>query len=121
MKPATMAYAAAIGGGALLWVAAAAIGGRKEAWDAALYWKAAYPLTIALAAAVAYRLPERPWRWGLAAVFAQAGVLLLTGGGGNLLPLGLVVFAVLSLPAIVAAQLAAVIRRRRPGHSQQQP
>ena len=40
------AYAIATAGGACLWLAAAIMSGRTEAWDATSYWTVAYPLTI---------------------------------------------------------------------------
>jgi len=37
------------GAGAVLWVATTAISGRREAWDASLYWTVAYLLAIMVA------------------------------------------------------------------------
>ena len=108
-----VAYSVAIVGGALLWLLTTALSGRTEAWDSALYWTVAYPLAIVLAGVLGYQAPERPWRWGLAVMLVQAVVLALTASGFGLLPLGLIMFAVLALPAIGAATLAARIRLRR--------
>lgn len=109
---ATSAYAAAVGGGAILWLATAAVSGKTEAWDSSLYWSATYPLAIGLAGYLGYRAPERPWRWGLAVMLAQAVVLVLSGSDSGLLPLGLALFSVLALPAVGMAQLMAKIRLR---------
>jgi hypothetical protein len=66
-----------------------------------------------LAGVLGYRAPGRAWRWGLAVMLVQAPVLLLTSGGSmSLLPLGLALFAILSLPAIAAATFGAKIRMR---------
>ena len=47
-------------------------------------------------------------------MLVQAPVMLLTSGGSmGLLPLGLALFAVLALPAVAVAKVAAVIRERR--------
>ncbi len=51
------AYFIAITGGALLWIAAAVIGNRTEAWDSPLYWSVSYPLCILLAGVLGYRFP----------------------------------------------------------------
>src|SRR5688572_7660593 len=48
-QSARTAYAIAIIGGALLWLAATLISGKREAWDSSLYWTVAYPLSIVLA------------------------------------------------------------------------
>jgi len=111
---ATRAYAAALGGGAILWLATAGISGRTEAWDSSLYWVAAYPLSIALAGALGYWAPEKPWRWGLAVMLSQALVLVLASSGFSLLPLGLILFSVLALPAMGLARFMARVRLRSP-------
>lgn len=106
------AYAAAIGGGAILWLVTTEISGKTEAWDSSLYWSAAYPLAIGLSAGLGYWAPEKPWRWGLAVMLAQAVVLVMAGSDFSLLPLGLILFSILALPAIELAQFMAKIRLR---------
>ena len=107
------AYAAAIGGGAILWFATAGISGKAEAWDSSLYWTTAYPLAIGLAGGLGYWAPEKPWRWGLAVMLAQAVVLVVAGSDFGLLPLGLILFSVLALPAVGLAVFMARVRLRR--------
>lgn len=106
------AYAIAIVAGAVLWTLTAALGGRTEPWDSPLYWSVAYPLAILLAGALGYVFPQRPWRWAVVLMFMQAAVMLFSGSGFGLLPLGLIFLAVLSLPAVAFAAFAA---RRSPG------
>ncbi len=106
-------YALAIGGGLLLWWLTAAVAGVREAWDSGLYWLAGYPLSLALAGWLGYRFPDRPWRWGLSVMLAQSLALALTAGGFGLLPLGLILFSILALPAIALARMAAGLRLRR--------
>lgn len=110
---ATFAHTIAIVGGAVLWIVTAAISRRVEAWDSPLYWMSAYPLSIALAGWLGSQVPEKPWRWGLGVMLAQAGVLAVSSGSFGLLPLGLIVFSVLAVPAIIAAKLMAKMRLRR--------
>ena len=43
--------------------ATVAIGGRREAWDSALYWTVAYPLGMVKAAMLGYLHPDRAWPW----------------------------------------------------------
>lgn len=98
-----------------MWLVTVGVSGKAEAWDSSLYWAAAYPLAIGFAGYLGYRAPERPWRWGLAVMLVQAVVLAVSGSDFSLLPLGLVLFSVLALPAIGLAQLMAKIRLRQEG------
>ena len=106
------AYAIAVIGGAGLWLATALISGRTEAWDSSLYWMATYPLSIALAGILGYGVPARPWRWGIAVMLAQAVALAIAGASFTLLPLGLILFSVLALPAAGFARVTARLRLR---------
>jgi hypothetical protein len=109
---ATWAWIAAIVGGAILWLVAAGVSGKREAWDSSIYWIAAYPLSIGLAGGLGYWVPEKPWRWGLAVMWAQALALITSGSDFGLLPLGLIMFSILALPAIGVAALMARFRLR---------
>ena len=98
--------------GAALWLVASALSGVREAWDSSAYWAVAYPAAIVASALLGYFYPDRPWRWALVLFEAQALAMCIRNGElGNLLPLGLVLFAVIALPGVVAAKLAA---RRSP-------
>ncbi len=72
--------------GAALWLATSAVSGRREAWDASIYWTVAYPVGIALAAIMGYCVPERAWRWGLTLMLAQAVTLAVSTGEFGLFP-----------------------------------
>jgi hypothetical protein len=106
------AYCIAIAGGTILWVATTAVSGRGEAWDSLLYWSAAYPLGIAIAGVLGYVATDRPWRWALALMLAQALTLAITTLSFGLLPLGLILFGVLAAPPAGAAAAGAYLRRR---------
>lgn len=114
--PERRAYAFAVGGGALLWVAAMMASGRREAWDSGLYWVGAYPLSILLAAWLGHEFPRMAWRWGLAIMLAQAVTLAVTALDFSMLPFGLIVFSVLALPLIGAAVVGAWWCRRNEDH-----
>ena len=59
--------------------------------------------------AFAFFEPNRSWRWGVLPLVGQFVWMLLSPGPGNLLPLGVIVFAVLSVPPIIAARIGAFI------------
>jgi hypothetical protein len=99
--------------GASLWLVTAAVSGRREAWDSPLYWSVAYPLCLFVAAFFAYLAPEKPARWAFAVMLVQPIAMTLGSGGDfGLLPLGLILFAILALPAFAAAKVAASMRLR---------
>lgn len=106
------AYALATVAGVLLWLGTTVVSGRREAWDSSLYWAAAYPLAIAVAGALGYLAVERPWRWGLIIMLAQAVTMAAASSSFGLLPLGLIMFAVLAIPPMIVARLAAGLRSR---------
>lgn len=98
--------AAAIG--VALWFAASLLTGKKEPWDGPAYWAIAYPLALAACALLGRRHPDRPWRWPLVLFEAQFIAMGLRNGElGNLWPLGMAMFAVIALPGVVAATVAA--------------
>jgi hypothetical protein len=109
-----LAYGLALAGGAALWLVTMLISGRREAWDSPLYWQVAYPLSIALAAWFACRAPDRPWRWALAVMLIQPVVMAVTSGSSfGLLPLGLILFGLLAVPAVLVTLLVARWTKRR--------
>jgi hypothetical protein len=106
-------YYVAAGGGALLWLGTMAVSGRNEAWDSPLYWSIAYPLCLLLAGVIGYVEPVRPWRFALALMWVQPVVMIFTSGSSfSLLPLGVIMFGILALPAIMIARISAWLRLR---------
>src|SRR3546814_18987087 len=104
--PDRRAYAFAVGGGTLLWLAAMAASGKREAWDSGLYWIGAYPLAILPAAWLGYEFPRRAWRWGLAIMTARAATLAVTPPALSLQPFDLIVFSVYALSLLGGAPVA---------------
>ena len=102
------AFAFAAASGAALWLIASWATPKREAWDSGLYWFVAYPIAIAICVHLGRRFPERPWRWALALFGAQSVTMaLLSGEIGNLFPMGIIAFGVISIPGILAAKWAA--------------
>lgn len=106
-----LAYTVALVSGLVLWAATSALSGRREPWDWSGYWTVSYPLALLLAGVLGALFPQRPWRWALVVIFSQMIVMLFGGSGFGLLPLGLILLGVLSLPAIAVAKLGARLRR----------
>lgn len=113
MKKDYWLYVAAGVCGAVVWIVIAAVSGRNEAWDSGLYFSVGVPAVCLLSMALGYFEPARSWRWGAIPLLGQFLWMLVSQGPGNLLPLGVVVFAVLSIPSIATARLGAWVRTRQ--------
>jgi hypothetical protein len=107
------ACAASIVLGLALWITAAGLGKRAEPWDAPGYWTVAYPIAIGLSGLLGYLFPERAWRWAALLMLLQLVVMFLAGSDFGLLPLGLILMAVLTLPAAALASLCVRVRGAR--------
>jgi len=102
--------------GMVLWISASFISGKKEAWDASVYWTVAYPVAIVLSGVLGLLYPRGAWRWPLALfVFQFVGMVVRSGELGNLWPLGLLLFVVLSVPGMLVAKGATWLRARLAG------
>jgi len=101
--------------GIVVWFAVAASSLEAEAFDDASYFTIGLPIIGIGCAFLGYRVPVRAWRYGLVAMGTHAvGLLVVAVGGGNLslLPLGLGLLALISLP-MAAAGLAGARAHRK--------
>ncbi|MEZ5988957.1 MAG: hypothetical protein R3F30_07495 [Planctomycetota bacterium] len=106
---------AALAGFAVFWVVAGA-SVEQEAWDNRLYFVFGIPFLVVVAGVLGYRVPNRPWRFGVVPMAVQAVMLLVVAAhqpGPSLFIVGVGFLAGLSLPLIGAAYLGAWLRRRR--------
>ncbi|HSA87157.1 MAG TPA: hypothetical protein VLE46_13315 [Nitrospira sp.] len=112
MKKDLWLYVIALMIGALTWGTISTISSRREAWDSSLYFSVGMPVICAMSAILGFIEPQKVWRWGLVPLVGQFLWMLCTQGPGNLLPLGIIVFGLLSVPSIITAKIGAFIRRR---------
>jgi hypothetical protein len=112
MKKDQWLYLAAAGCGAAVWIIVAQVSGRREAWDSGLYFSIGMPAICLMSLAFALFAPKRSWRWGVSPLVGQFVWMLISEGPGNLLPLGMIVFAVLSVPSVIAARIGAYLSTR---------
>jgi len=106
-------YGLAVVTGIVVWVVVSTVSGRREAWDSEWYFLIGIPVVCGVSAALGFVEASRPWRWGIAPLIGQFSWMLLTQGPGNLSPLGLVVFGVLSVPSIMTARIGAFFGNKR--------
>lgn len=104
-------YAGAFVAGAAGWLMLGAGRASGEGWDNPLYFSLFMPLLIALAFLCGFLLPARPWRWSATMFGAQALVAFAANPTASLLPIGLVVFAVLAVPCLIAGHGGSRLRR----------
>ena len=112
-KKETWFYVIAFLAGALVWGVVSAVSGRKEAWDSSWYFSVGYPAICLMALAMGFFVPKWSWRWGVTPFVGQFVWMLISQGVGNLLPLGIIAFAVISLPAVMAAKVEAYLGSKR--------
>ncbi|HLC09195.1 MAG TPA: hypothetical protein VJK06_07925 [Methyloceanibacter sp.] len=97
-------------------------GNHREAWDDPVYWQFGYLSLLVVAFLLGAVWREQPWRWGALIMVGQAiwslGLAIITDGVPNLFPLGLVMFALLSLPLMGVSYLGAWIGRAMFGTKQ---
>jgi len=105
-------FALAIVLGALTWAVISAASGRREAWDSSWYFSVGMPVICVASAILGFLEPHKSWRWGVTPLAGQFLWMLVTQGPGNLLPLGVIVFGVLSAPSVLTAKLGAFVRSK---------
>ena len=94
--------------GFALWGIASVITTRREPWDDGRFWCVIYPLAIAASGVLAYRFPHKPVLLNMILFESQfLAMLIRSGEVGSLWPLGMLLFAILALPAMLVAKIAA--------------
>lgn len=87
--------------------------GRKEAWDAPIYFTIGIPAMCVVIFAISYKFPQRAWRWALSMAIGQSVAMVLGGGSASLWPLAIIAMTVVSLPQFIAAKVASGIAQKR--------
>jgi hypothetical protein len=99
--------------GALVWYLITSQTGKREAWDSELYFVYGIPAVCLVSLVAGFIEPRHAWRWGVMPLAGQFIWLLVTKGPGNLLPLGVIVFGIFSIPSVVTALIGGAIGRKR--------
>ena len=77
-----------------------------------MYFTIVLPVIAVTAAIVSFLVPEKPWRWAMIPFAAQALVAILQNPTANLMPLGLIMFAIFGGLCAIPAGLGAMAGRR---------
>jgi hypothetical protein len=97
--------------GLAAWLVTAAVTGQAEAWDDPAWFRIALPALAVGVFLLGALFPIRAWRWGPLAMAGQALALVLSGNGA-LLPVGLVLMALISLPLALISWLGSRLTTR---------
>jgi hypothetical protein len=103
-------YAISILVGAGGWVYLAASTTGREGWDNPFYFTVFFPILALLSGVLGFFFQSRPWRWGLVMFWTQALMAFIEKPMAPLLPIGLILFGILSLPCVVTAYCGAFLR-----------
>jgi len=100
--------------GFVLWGLVSELTRHREAWDSSLYWFTVPPVLAVVAAILGFALGTDAIQLGVAAALGQAAGMMVWNprASWGLLPFTIILLGFLSLPSILAAALAAAVRRR---------
>ncbi len=96
-----------------VWLGICLATGKREAWDAGMTFVLSLPVLYLASGFAGYAAPRKPWRWGLAAFAAQPVLLMIQNPSAGLLPIGLILFGILSVPGILCAYIGARLSPHR--------
>ncbi|HET7575971.1 MAG TPA: hypothetical protein VFK19_05320 [Sphingomicrobium sp.] len=111
-------WLASFASGTIIWLIATLLSGGREPWDTGDYWLIYLPAAYVLCGILGYTFPRRTWRWPMMVMLAQLPVMVIvTGSGLGLLPLGIIFLLILSVPGMAAAALGGTLYRRAQGEA----
>jgi hypothetical protein len=101
-------FVIAVATGIALWLICHLLSSAREPWDSSVYWIVVYPAATAVAVFLALRYPHGSWLRAILIFESQlVAQWVVSGEVGNLWPIAMVFFAVVSLPAGALATIAA--------------
>jgi hypothetical protein len=104
----------AVLGGVTIEILVAAMTGNLEAWDSPAFWILGIPFGVVLCGMLGYRAPAGAFFYGPVLMASQfLTMVVASGGGGSLLPIGMILSGLLSVPCIGSAFVGVAIRTRR--------
>jgi hypothetical protein len=110
-------FAISIGIGTFVWYLFRFHTNHSDPQAIKIYWQIGYPILIVASFIISYYFSEKVWRWPLLLIFSQAVIgIVESKGGGNLLPIGIAVHIVVSIPCIIASYCGLFIKRKFTGN-----
>lgn len=103
----------ALGIGAIVWIVFKTIAQTKDPTELLSYWQIGYPISIFFSGIMGIFFPDRPWRWGIIIIWVQFFLgLITTKGDLNLLPPGMLFYALLTVPCIISGYIGAWVSKK---------
>ncbi len=100
--------------GAAMWVAFWLVSGRHDPQASVSYWSNGYPMMFGGSILFGYLFPEGAWKWGLYIVGTQLFLaLFILPGDLNLLPIGLAVQVIISIPLVIGSYVGVWLSKRK--------
>ncbi|KGO96502.1 hypothetical protein [Flavobacterium enshiense] len=105
-------YPISIATGMIYWIVLCKITGQTEAWDSTYYYTIGLPLFMLINLFFGYIAPHNPWKWGFLSTISQLIPLTLISKPSPYWPVGIITFAVLSIPTIFTAILGSKLHKK---------
>lgn len=114
MQNSKLAFGISIIIGVLVWLCIRVFVNVTDPQSTILYWYTGYPFFLLTSFALGYRYSINAWRWPLCMILSQLIIgIAVSGGQLNLLPIGIIVHIVISIPCFVVCYLGVFLKGKR--------
>lgn len=104
--------AISLGIGTTVWMVFKGIAPSQDPTELLSYWQIGYPISILLSGVMGIFFPDRPWRWAVNIIWIQFVMgLITTKSDLNLLPPGIFLYMLLTVPCIISGYIGAWVSR----------
>lgn len=99
-----LAFTISILSGVFVWVFFRLYTNNSDPQSTISYWYIGYPILILASFITGYFFCIKVWRWPLLIISSQAIIgIVMSNGGGNLLPIGIIVHIIIFIPCLIAS------------------
>lgn len=107
-------FAISIGVGTFVWFFFRTYTNHSDPQSTIAYWYVGYPILILTSFVTSIYFNIKVWRWPLLLILSQLVLgIVMSNGDGNLLPIGIIVHIVISIPCFIAGYCGLLIKKVR--------